>query len=293
MFMQVGRCFGDNRRSVPVKVSSAFITFLPPLPLHPGLSKTSTLVTKRVPENSNMATKAEDITPTTLADVVPETTKGDPATAATPATQLPASTEKEVEKETLPVAGSEEKKIDETAGPAATTAAPTEELEKLNISNEPKEEATVVPAAGTTTTTGPTDSDEVTTKPEDAQDPLSKFFSLFPDLVEEAGHDEVYGIQLSPASPFQTKLILQKFLRANKNDLAKAKQQLLETLKWRKEFDPIKAASETFSQEKFGGLGYIIEIEGMPGSLNEKDVVTFNIYGAVKDNKKTFGDVNE
>ena len=85
--------------------------------------------------------------------------------------------------------------------------------------------------------------------------------------------------------------MLQKFLRANANDLEKAKEQLLETLKWRKEFDPTKAASEHFDKTKFDGLGYIIEVEGVPESENKKDIVTFNIYGAVKDNKATFGDL--
>ena len=40
-----------------------------------------------------MATKAEDITPTTVADVVPEAAKGDPATVAS--TQPAAPVEKE------------------------------------------------------------------------------------------------------------------------------------------------------------------------------------------------------
>jgi hypothetical protein len=128
--------------------------------------------------------------------------------------------------------------------------------------------------------------------PETAPDhPLTKFYDAFEGLVAEAQHAEVYGIQLSKANPFHTKLILQKFLRANQNDLDKAKQQLLETLKWRKEFDPVKAVSESFDKTKFGGLGYVLEVEGVPESKNAKDIATFNIYGAVKDKKATFGDL--
>jgi hypothetical protein len=74
--------------------------------------------------------------------------------------------------------------------------------------------------------------------------PLTKFYTSFEALVAEAQHAEVYGITLSTSSPFHTKLILQKFLRANQNDVEKAKQQLLETLKWRKEFDPVKSSLE-------------------------------------------------
>lgn len=130
--------------------------------------------------------------------------------------------------------------------------------------------------------------------PETAPDhPLTKFYTSFEKLIEEAQYDEVYGIKLSTSSPFHTKLILQKFLRANQNDLEKARQQLLGTLKWRKEFDPAKAANETYSKEKFDGLGYVLEVEGVPDSKNKKDIVTFNIYGAVKDKKATFGDLEK
>ncbi|CAN9143532.1 unnamed protein product [Alternaria alternata] len=129
--------------------------------------------------------------------------------------------------------------------------------------------------------------------PETAPDhPLTKFHDAFEALVTEAQHGEVYGIELSKSKPFHTKLILQKFLRANQNDLEKAKSQLLDTLKWRKEFDPTKAAGETFEKSKFDGLGYVLEVEGVPESPNKKDIVTFNIYGAVKDNKATFGDLD-
>ncbi|KAF9697095.1 hypothetical protein EKO04_004939 [Ascochyta lentis] len=129
--------------------------------------------------------------------------------------------------------------------------------------------------------------------PETAADhPLTRFYAVFEELVQQSGHDDVYGVKLSKSNEFHTKLILQKFLRANANDLEKAKQQLLETLKWRKEFDPAKAAGEAFDKTKFDGLGYIIEVDGVPESENKKDVVTFNIYGAVKDNKATFGDLD-
>jgi hypothetical protein len=127
----------------------------------------------------------------------------------------------------------------------------------------------------------------------DPDHPLTKFYDVFEELVKEAQHDEVYGVHLSKSQPFHTKLILQKFLRANQNELNKAKQQLLETLKWRKEFDPVKAIGETFDKTKFGGLGYVLEVEGVPESKNAKDIATFNIYGAVKDKKATFGDLEK
>lgn len=128
--------------------------------------------------------------------------------------------------------------------------------------------------------------------PETSPDhPLTKFYDGFGALVTEAAHNEVYGIELSKSNAFHTKLILQKFLRANQNDLDKAKQQLLDTLKWRKEFDPSKAVDESFEKSRFDGLGYVLEVDGVPESPNKIDIVTFNIYGAVKDNKATFGDL--
>lgn len=150
-------------------------------------------------------------------------------------------------------------------------------------------------AASTDATTASTDATATAAAsswPETAADhPLTLFYAAFEELVQQSGHDEVFGITLTKSNEFHTKLILQKFLRANANDLDKAKQQLLETLKWRKDFNPTKAAGESFDKAKFEGLGYIIEVDGVPESANKKDVVTFNIYGAVKDNKATFGDL--
>lgn len=87
--------------------------------------------------------------------------------------------------------------------------------------------------------------------------------------------------------------ILQKFLRANMNDLPKAKTQLTEALTWRKSYNPLAAKGEVFDTAKFGGLGYVTTIKGAKKTDNEEDVATFNIYGAAaKDPKKTFGDTD-
>ncbi|KAL6705744.1 Non-classical phosphatidylinositol transfer protein (PITP) [Coniothyrium glycines] len=187
------------------------------------------------------------------------------------------------------------------AGLVGTAEKPTEAttvedaatgVANLSVADDKKAEETPSDAPPTakeadnvTATTGPF-------WPETSPDhPLTKFYDLFESLTTEASHNEVYGIELTKSQPFHTKLILQKFLRANQNDLEKAKQQLLETLKWRKEFNPAKAAEESFEKQRFDGLGYVLEVEGVPESPNKKDIVTFNIYGAVKDNKATFGDI--
>jgi hypothetical protein len=209
------------------------------------------------------------------------------------------STEKQPD--IAPAVESSEKKVEDTTQGlndlplVDEKSAPASEEEASQTAAAPTVATTTAPPAPPSTeTTAPT-TDTVqsgpvwpNTAPEHA---LTKFYDAFDDLVKESQHDEVYGIHLSKSSPFHTKLILQKFLRANQNDLDKAKQQLLETLKWRKEFDPVKAASESFNKTRFGGLGYVLEVEGVPESKNAKDIVTFNIYGAVKDKKATFGDL--
>jgi hypothetical protein len=185
-----------------------------------------------------------------------------------------------------PVAESDEK-VDDTTKDLSSLGLGDKETAK---GEEREEEGTVAaPSAPTVDTVQPTTGPSW---PATAPDhPLSKFYDIFEDVSKSAEHNEVYGIVLTKENPFHTKLILQKFLRANQNDLDKAKQQLLETLKWRKEFDPVKATGETFDKARFGGLGYVLEVQGVPQSKNEKDVVTFNIYGAVKDKKATFGDL--
>ncbi|KAH3907583.1 phosphatidylinositol transfer protein SFH5 [Parastagonospora nodorum] len=185
-----------------------------------------------------------------------------------------------------PVVESDEK-VDDTAKDLSSLGLSDKETAR---GEEKEEKGTVAaPSAPTVDTVQPTTGPSW---PATAPDhPLSKFYDIFEDVIKSAEHNEVYGILLTKENPFQTKLILQKFLRANQNDLDKAKQQLLETLKWRKEFDPVKATGEKFDKTRFGGLGYVLEVQGVPESKNEKDVVTFNIYGAVKDKKATFGDL--
>lgn len=127
--------------------------------------------------------------------------------------------------------------------------------------------------------------------------PLSRFAAELSGILESSGHDEMYGVKLEAPSegkttPHTTLVILQKFLRANMNDLPKAKAQLTEALEWRKSYNPLAAKDEVFDAPKFSGLGYVSTIKGAKETKNEEDLATFNIYGAVKDIKKTFGDTD-
>jgi hypothetical protein len=166
---------------------------------------------------------------------------------------------------TEPVPAVEEvKPIASEAVPESTVAAP--EAQKVD---------TDVPAASSST-------------------PLAKLLSELPEIIKEAGHGEMWGVDLQDEVHVPTSIVLEKFLRANIHekvkDVAKAKAQLTEALKWRKKMDPIKLMNETeFNAAKFGGLGYVTVYPQKEG----KEIVTWNIYGAVQDKKATFGNVEE
>jgi hypothetical protein len=61
-------------------------------------------------------------------------------------------------------------------------------------------------------------------------------------------------------------------------------------LEWRKKIQPGKLVSETFDKKKFGDLGFVTVHKDEAG---KDEVITWNIYGAVKDNKATFGNIEE
>ncbi|KAL7961737.1 CRAL-TRIO domain-containing protein [Trichoderma compactum] len=121
--------------------------------------------------------------------------------------------------------------------------------------------------------------------------PLAEFTARLADIIKESAHSEMWGVELSSdASHAPTQVILQKFLRANNGDLAAAERQLAAALAWREEWQPTKLVSEAFNKDKFGGLGFVTNHKDEAGN---NTVITWNIYGSVKDNKATFGDVTE
>lgn len=121
--------------------------------------------------------------------------------------------------------------------------------------------------------------------------PMAKLSRLLPSIIEEAGHDEIWGVTLIDESDVPTSIILEKFLQANHRDSDEAGAQLTNALKWRKMMNPAKLLSDVeFNRAKFGNLGYVTSYERADGS---KEVITWNIYGGVKDFKSTFGDVDE
>jgi hypothetical protein len=120
---------------------------------------------------------------------------------------------------------------------------------------------------------------------------LAQFSASLAEIVKSTGHDEMWGVTLKDADDVPTSIVLTKFLRANTGDLAAAKKQLTSALEWRKKMNPLELVKQSYSEDKFGGLGYVTTHKGENPS--KETIISWNIYGAVKDNKKTFGDVEE
>ncbi|WVQ72900.1 phosphatidylinositol transfer protein SFH5 [Cryptococcus sp. DSM 104548] len=123
--------------------------------------------------------------------------------------------------------------------------------------------------------------------------PLLQFHSRLATILPAAGHSQIWGVTLSSATPpeFSTLLILQKYLRSVSGDVDAAAAALEKTLKWRKEFglDKPEGVKCEESGSEFDGLGYVTKVKTNEG---KDEVVTWNVYGAVKDFKATFGDLD-
>ncbi|KAI8945557.1 CRAL-TRIO domain-containing protein [Xylaria longipes] len=108
-------------------------------------------------------------------------------------------------------------------------------------------------------------------------------------------HPEIWGVTLAdPSTHIPSQIVLQKYLNANDGDIVKAKDQLTKTLDWRKKTQPLELIKQTFSKEKFGGLGYVT-VHATEGGGKEKanEIFTWNVYGNVKSIDVTFGDLDE
>ncbi|EAW14738.1 CRAL/TRIO domain protein [Aspergillus clavatus NRRL 1] len=125
-----------------------------------------------------------------------------------------------------------------------------------------------------------------------AQNPaLGQFFDRLPAILSATGHEEMWGVSLKDSDDVPTVNVLIKFLRANEGNVKLAEEQLTKALKWRQEMNPTALVeSATYNAAKFGGLGYLTTYKDANGA---QTVVTWNIYGGVKDMNKTFGDMDE
>jgi phosphatidylinositol transfer protein SFH5 len=132
--------------------------------------------------------------------------------------------------------------------------------------------------------------DESKTEVSAPESPLTKLNARLDDIFTETLHKEMWGVQLSNIDHVPTKVVLQKFLRANNDDPVAAEKQLTQALEWRKKMNPTALVTQTFDKSKFGDLGFVTVHKGENG---KETIITWNIYGAVKNNKATFGNVEE
>jgi hypothetical protein len=260
-------------------------------------SKSTTMA--EAPVESAPAPVVEEPKPTTTAEIPAE-----PAPA--PAVEdLKATTTAEFSAESAPAPAVEESEATKTAEAAAESApapAPVVEESKPATTAQVPAESTPAPAPAPAVEEPQPTAAEVPSeaaapaKPEksvepSATTPLSKLFAELPSIIKEADYREMWGVDLTDDTHVPSAIILEKFLRANNKDVVKAKAQLLEALKWRKRVQPIQLLEAEFDPAKFGGLGYVTIYP--KSDTHSKEIVTWNIYGAVKDNKATFGNVEE
>lgn len=113
------------------------------------------------------------------------------------------------------------------------------------------------------------------------------FKKAYPDASPTPESITLWGVTLSTTPDAKASVILAKFARARNLDVAQAREMLVATLRWRDEFKIEEIMKEEFDADVFGKLGRVY------GKDKEGRPVTYNLYGAVKDMKAVFGDVQK
>ncbi|KAH9852631.1 CRAL/TRIO domain-containing protein [Lenzites betulinus] len=113
------------------------------------------------------------------------------------------------------------------------------------------------------------------------------FTKAYPDADPAPTSIVLWGVTLSTVPDAKASVVLAKFARARDLDVTRAEEMLGATLRWRDELKIDEVLKEEFDQDVFGRLGKVF------GKDKEGRPVTYNLYGAVKDMKATFGDVQK
>lgn len=116
-----------------------------------------------------------------------------------------------------------------------------------------------------------------------------------PQILEQVGYSELFGHEINSKNDeyFNKDVfdaLMFKFLIANDFKLEESKQQLSKTLKWRKEFNPLKAAFIEEHDPKFKLLGVLTNY---PSAAPNTKIITWNLYGASNNAKEFFKDLNK
>jgi len=183
----------------------------------------------------------------------------------------------------------------------ATTAA--EATTADTATKEPPKEVVDKPDEATTTASnepskaGELKADEAKKADESKPEPgpthdetlVEKLAARLPAVLEKAAWQEMWNVKLVDVNDVPTTIVLQKFINANNGDVDAAEKQLTAALEWRKKVKPNELVDKAYNKAKFDGLGYVTTHKKGGESL----VITWNVYGKVKDFKATFGDVEE
>jgi hypothetical protein len=267
----------------------------------PVVEEPKPTTTAEIPAEPAPAPAVEELKATTTAEVSAESAPA-PAVEESEATKTAEAAAESAPAPAPVVEESEATKTAEAAAESAPAPAPVVEESKPATTAQVPAESTPAPAPAPAVEEPQPTAAEVPSeaaapaKPEksvepSATTPLSKLFAELPSIIKEADYREMWGVDLTDDTHVPSAIILEKFLRANNKDVVKAKAQLLEALKWRKRVQPIQLLEAEFDPAKFGGLGYVTIYP--KSDTHSKEIVTWNIYGAVKDNKATFGNVEE
>ncbi|KAG8813075.1 Non-classical phosphatidylinositol transfer protein (PITP) [Serendipita sp. 399] len=113
--------------------------------------------------------------------------------------------------------------------------------------------------------------------------------SKLADIAKDVESDPLtlWGVELSPTKPTaKASVILVKFVRARPAGFEAAKDMLVATLKWRKEYKVEGITKEEFPEDVFGKVGVI------SGKDKGGRPVTYNFYGSTDPNV-VFKDVDQ
>ncbi len=187
-----------------------------------------------------------------------------------------------------------------TTAPPAPEAAAAPTAPTATTTPTPAAAATPAPPQPESDTTAPAQAPaqaQETSKtplPDEPTTPLQELWAT----AKAHEYPEIWGVTLAdPSTHIPSQIVLQKYLNANDGDVAKAKDQLTKTLDWRKKTQPLELIKQTFSKEKFGGLGYVstysTEEKGGAEKDKAREIFTWNIYGNVKSIDVTFGNLDE
>ncbi|WOO79391.1 Phosphatidylinositol transfer protein SFH5 [Vanrija pseudolonga] len=178
-----------------------------------------------------------------------------------------------------------------TSGHTAPDAVPTAEPATVATGDTPAEPAPATAAEPTKALTSTPAATAAPTWELTPDTPIAALFARLPAILSAAEHPHIWGVTLSAAEPaaFSTLLVLQKYLRSVANDVDQAAAALEKTLRWRKEFGLDAGADPREYGADFDGLGYVTTVGVGAGT---REVVTWNVYGAVKSLSATFGDLD-